>query len=125
MTDAKPTAAELHEKMLRKKFWLVHSNPVGSRAEIEKLLPEHLLSQIRLEREGVLFGAGPVSDENGNPEYGMFILRCASREEANAIADADPLHKAGLRSYTLHQWSMNEGRVNISIDASDQTYRFA
>jgi hypothetical protein len=28
-----------------------------------------------------------------------------------------------VRKYELYQWTMNEGRLNISIDFSDQTYR--
>jgi hypothetical protein len=28
-----------------------------------------------------------------------------------------------VRTYELYQWSMNEGRLNITLDFSDRTYR--
>ncbi len=116
---------DLRAKMLAKKFWIITTKPVAPPEEVGKYLREHLESQIRLEKSGVLFAAGPVRDPQGNVEYGMFILRCKTEDEARAIADADPMHKAGVRKYELHTWSMNEGRVNITIDASDSTYNFA
>jgi uncharacterized protein YciI len=43
-----------------------------------------------------MFAAGPLTKEDGTRHGGMFVLRVNSFEEARAIADADPLHKAGL-----------------------------
>ena len=123
--EAEEGVKDLRANMLAKKFWIITTKPSASPEEIGKHLRAHLESQIRLEREGVLFAAGPVRDTQGNFEYGMFILRCNSEAEARAIADADPMHKAGVRKYELHTWTMNEGRVNISINASDGTYSFA
>lgn len=123
--EAEASVADLRARMLGKKFWIVTTKPTAPPEVVGKYLREHLLNQIRLEKEGVLFGAGPVRDPQGNVEYGMFILRCKTEEEARAIADADPMHKAGVREYTLHTWSMNEGRINVSIDVSDQTYSFS
>jgi hypothetical protein len=54
---------------------------------------------------------------------GLIIIRAGSAEEAKRIADSDPMHASGVRTYTLYQWSLNEGRLNISIDFSDQSYR--
>jgi hypothetical protein len=48
-------------------------------------------------------------------------LRAHSFEEARAIADADPLHKAGLRSYTLMSWTVNEGSYAVRVNYSDQS----
>jgi uncharacterized protein YciI len=63
-----------------------------------------------------------------NPEgeragMGLIIIRAGSAEEAKRIADSDPMHASGVRTYTLYQWSLNEGRLNISIDFSDRSYR--
>ena len=35
----------------------------------------------------------------------------------------DTLHKAGLRTFTLQKWRVNEGRVTITVDFSDQTMK--
>ena len=82
----------------------------------------HMLTQLYLEAE---IGAIPVEDPNfyfsDKPEAGMFVLRAASFEEAAAIADDDPLHKAGVRTYTLQKWRVNEGSITITVNYSDQT----
>jgi hypothetical protein len=46
-----------------------------------------------------------------------------SFEEAEAIAKEDPLHKAGLRTFTLQKWRVNEGRITVTVDFSDQTMK--
>lgn len=124
-TEAEAGVADLRTHMLAKKFWVVTTRSIAEPEEVGKYLRAHLENQIRLEKAGVLFAAGPMRDPEGNFEYGMFILRCASEGEARAIADADPMHKAGVRKYELHTWTMNEGRLGVTIDVSDQTCRLA
>ena len=73
-----------------------------------------------LERRGVLFGAGPFVDEKGRRHgAGMIIVRAASREEAEAIAFAEPYTKAGQRIMTLTPWQRNEGAVNLTLRFAD------
>jgi hypothetical protein len=50
-------------------------------------------------------------------------LRAGSFAEAEAIANEDPLHKAGLRTFTLQKWRVNEGRITVTVDFSDQTMK--
>lgn len=119
MTDKTPD--QLTANMLRKEFYVVTTTPARS-PQIAKLLPEHLDYQVRLEREGKLFGAGPFYEEGDDvPSGGMIILRAQSAAEAREIADADPFHKAGLRTYTLRKWMMNEGAITLTIRFSDQS----
>lgn len=120
-----PNAATLHDRMLRKQLWVVTTRAVASREELDKLLEAHLQHQVRLEKEGIMFGAGPLSNPDGSSTgTGMIIIRAASEAEARRIADQDPFHSSGLRTYTLQRWSLNEGRLTFTIDFSDQTYRF-
>jgi hypothetical protein len=51
----------------------------------------------------------------------MFVLRANSFEEAEAICKTDPLHAAGLRSYTIQKWRVNEGSITVTVNFSDQT----
>ena len=119
-----PHIAALHERMLRKRLWVVITKAVAPREELAKLLEAHLRHQIRLEKEGIMFGAGPLSNPDGSPTgTGMIIIRADSEADARRIADQDPFHSSGLRTYTLQQWSLNEGRLTITVDFSDQTYR--
>jgi uncharacterized protein len=119
-----PAASALLDKMLRKRLWIVITKAVAPSEELSKVLEAHLQHQIRLEKAGIMFGAGPLSNPDGSPTgTGMIIIRAESEAEARRIADQDPFHSSGLRTYTLQQWSLNEGRINISVDFSDQSYR--
>jgi len=110
-------------KFLGKEMYLVVTRPVRS-PEIAKRLQEHLDHQVELEKRGIMFAAGPLYPRDSDiPEAGMFVLRANSFEEADAICKEDPLHKAGLRTYTIQKWRLNEGRITVTVDFSDQTMK--
>ena len=109
---------------LGKQLWVIIARPVDSRPNDPDLGRRHIAHQDELERQGIMFGAGPVADAQGNPEYGMIIVRASSAAEAKRIADSDPMHSEGRRTYTLHRWTLNEGRMNITVNFSDGTYAF-
>ena len=119
-------AKALHDKMLGKKLWVVITKAVASREELDRHLEAHLQHQIRLEKSGIMFGAGPLANPDGTSTgTGMIIIRAENETEARRIADEDPFHSIGLRTYTLQLWTMNEGRLTITIDYSDQTYKLS
>jgi uncharacterized protein YciI len=88
----------LSKNFLGKNFYVVVTVATAPREKLEPPIPAHLANQVRLEKEGIMFAAGPLTKEDGTRHGGMFVLRANSFEEARAIADADPLHKAGLRT---------------------------
>jgi uncharacterized protein len=115
----------LHERMLRKQLWVIISERVVSPAEMSNHLKVHLEYQISLEKKGIMYGAGPASlPGESAPAFGLIIIRAATWEEAKRIADSDPMHISGARTYKLYQWSMNEGRISVTLDFSDRTYQF-
>lgn len=122
MTQESPkTPEQLTAAMLRQPLFVVTTGPARS-PEIAKHLPAHLAYQVRIEREGKLFGAGPIFEEGADvPSGGMIVLRARDLAEARAIADADPLHAAGLRNYTIRKWLLNEGALTITVHFSDQS----
>ncbi len=101
-------------------LYVANTKPVGPDADIPGTLPDHLAYQAKLEAEGSLAFAGPVSDESGEEMFGegMIIYRAASLEAARAMADADPMHKNGVRNYTLRRWLINEGSFTLSVGLS-------
>ena len=108
--------------LLARQFYVINTKPTKGMEPILENLAEHLAYQGELERTGVMFAAGPLKDENG-PGWageGMVIVRAASLEEARAIAEADPMHMSGARSFTLRPWLMNEGSFTVRISGSDQ-----
>ena len=54
----------------------------------------------------------------------MTVFRAASATEASDLAASDPFCEAGAASFEIKRWQLNEGRVSIHIDLSDQTYSF-
>jgi uncharacterized protein YciI len=121
MNDEAADQNPLSKKFLGKNMYVVVTTPTAPREKLEPLIPAHLANQVRLEKEGIMFAAGPLTKEDGSPYGGMFVLRAGSFAEARAIADADPLHKAGLRTYTLMRWTVNEGSYAVRVNYSDQS----
>ena len=109
-------------EMLQKDLYVIFTRPVAPREKIMELLPKHLERQVELEKQGILFAAGPMEpQENDKPRTGMIIIRADSFEDANAIAMEDPLHAAGLREFDIWNWSMNEGSFTVTISYSNQS----
>jgi uncharacterized protein len=121
MSDEAADQNSLSKKFLGKNMYVVVTTPTAPREKLEPLIPAHLANQVRLEKEGIMFAAGPLTKEDGSRYGGMFVLRASSFSEARAIADADPLHKAGLRTYTLMRWTVNEGSYAVRVNYSDQS----
>ena len=55
---------------------------------------------------------------------GLIVIRAKDEAEARRIADADPMHAAGARTYELYAWSLNEGCINVKLNFSDQSFAF-
>ena len=122
-TDLSPEA--LHARMLKKQLWIVMSKAVKPPAEVRKQLKAHLEHQIRLEKNGIMYGAGPATAPGESmPAFGLIIIRAKDAAEARGIADADPMHSSGARVYELYSWSLNEGHIDVTLNFSDQTFHF-
>ena len=112
--------------MLRRKFYAVLSQPSPAPGKLKALLPAHLEYMIGLERRGLLFASGPLSDGAGPPSgAGLTILRVASAQEARAVADADPFVVNGLWTYELKEWTIMEGTLGLRVNLSDQSIEIA
>ncbi len=112
--------------VLGKQLFMVRSTPTVSTDKLAEHLPPHLGYQKQLEDDGVLVFAGPLSDAEGEnwSGEGLVIYRAGSIEEARKIADADPMHANGLRTYELRAWLLNEGSLNVSLSLSTQKLTF-
>lgn len=122
MADRPADVHPMTDRFLGKEMYLVVTSPVRSPQIDATWLGKHLAHQVELEKRGVLFAAGPLySRESDLPVAGMFVLRAGSFEEAEAMARTDPLHAAGLRSFTLQKWRVNEGCITVTVNLSDQS----
>ncbi len=103
-------------------LFVVRSLPVKSPEDLRAVLPDHLAYQAEQEAAGKLAFAGPVSDESGEEMQGegLIVYRAASLEEARQLAEADPMHSTGTRSFTLRRWLVNEGSLSLDVGLSGQ-----
>jgi uncharacterized protein YciI len=117
---------ELTRNMLRKKLYVVLSKGGASPAKIVEQLPKHLEYMIGLEKKGLVFASGPLTDEGGEPRgEGLTILRAASAAEARRIAEGDPFFVRGLRTFDVKEWTVMEGSIGLTVNLSDQSIGFA
>ena len=118
--------AQLTQKMLRRKLYAVLSKASPTPEKLKPLLPAHLEYMIGLEKRGVLFASGPLSDGAGPPTgAGLTVLRTASMEEARRLAEADPFVINGLRTFELKEWTIMEGTLGLRVNLSDQSVEVA
>ncbi|SMC50826.1 YciI family protein [Rhizobium sp. RU36D] len=117
-----PAVMEASKAMLQKQLYAIFTTPTGDMAPILRHLEEHLAFQVSLERDGILFAAGPMwtDDEQEWRGDGMVIVRAQSRQAAEEIAARDPMHRAGARKFTVRPWMINEGSMTLRIDLSSQ-----
>ena len=105
-------------------LYVVETSPIKPE-RLGEVLPAHLLYQVEQEQCGALVFAGPLSDETGEQMQGcgLIIYRAESMEAARAIADGDPMHAGGIRTYTLRKWLVNEGSLQLDVKLSTQSVR--
>ncbi len=104
-------------------LYVAVSHPAKPPEEMKALLPDHLAYQAKLEAEGKLFLAGPMSDETGEEMVGIghIVYRADSLDEARKLAEADPMHANGGRTFTLRRWLVNEGCLNLHVGLSTKS----
>ncbi len=108
---------------LAQQFFVVLTEPTNSLAEIEEVLKEHLQYQVKLEKQGRMFAAGPLCDVATGSWLGrgLVIIRADSLEEAKDIAAGDPMHVSGARRFEVIPWCMNEGGFDLRVRLSSGT----
>ena len=101
-------------------LFVVETTPAGPPDQVKAALADHLAYQKQLEERGVLVLAGPTSDPSGDNMIGagLVIYRAATMEEAKVLADYDPMHLAGARTYNLRKWLVNEGSLSLNVGLS-------
>ncbi|MDR7083258.1 uncharacterized protein YciI [Arthrobacter ginsengisoli] len=115
-------ATELLAGMLRRTLFVIYSGPVAG-VEPERgaaHFAEHLRHLMNWEQQGILFAAGPFLENGKATARAMYILRAGSLDEARSIASDEPLHRHGIREFTVDEWVLNQGRVSLTIDFSTQ-----
>ena len=121
--NAQELVTKLTEKMLRRKLYAIFGKTVAPPEKLMPLLPAHLEYLIGLEKKGLLFASGPLTEVGAGPlgGGGLTVLRVASAEEAREIAEAEPFAKNGLRTFEIKEWTIMEGTLGVRVNLSDQS----
>lgn len=114
--------ARLKSRMLMKSYYVMFRNVVD-RGKLPGAALAHYRWIIDLEKQGRVFASGPLFEENGDQAAGMTVFRVESVEEARALAAGDPFCVSGGVEFVIRRWQLNEGRLQVHLDLSDQTYR--
>lgn len=124
----RPQIKERLGEFLNLELYAIETKWTGSLEAIQEMTQAHLDHQVDMERRGILFAAGPLFEPDSPrfpPVAGLIVVRAESFEAAAAIANLDPMHAAGLRTYTIRKWIINEGQLNIVVQLSDQKVRLS
>lgn len=115
---------EASKGMLQRQLYAIFTTPTDGLGPVFANIEEHLQFQVQLEKDGILYAAGPMwtDDEESWEGEGLVVVKATSRAEAIAIAERDPMHKAGARSFRVRPWLINEGSVTITLNNSSQTF---
>jgi uncharacterized protein len=103
--------------LLAKRLYVVLSTPANGLGPVLENLDPHVKYQTQLELDGVMFAAGPMSDD-AEQEWGgdgLFVYRASAREEAVRLAENDPMHASGARTFVVRPWLMNEGTFSVRL----------
>ena len=92
-------------------IYMIKLTIIVDRAIYEPYLPAHFEHLRELKARGALLLSGPFADRTG----GMLLIQAASREEAEAFAQADPLVANKVDSYELREWLITDGRPEAIV----------
>ena len=112
------------EGFLAKQLYVVFTTPTKGIEPVMKVVKEHLEFQVTLEKQGIMFAAGPnwTDDEKSWEGDGMVVIRAKSLAEATDIMKRDPMHKSGARKFKIRPWFVNEGTVSVRLNYSQGTF---
>lgn len=123
MDQAEQTAevARLKGAMLQKSFYVMRRRMVAPEKLLAAML-DHYRWIIDLEKRGLVFASGPVFERDDRPGVGMTVFKVENFEEAEELAAGDPFCICGAAEFEIARWQVNEGRISVTIDFSDQSF---
>jgi uncharacterized protein YciI len=117
-------ALSKEEGFLAKQLYVVFTTPANGIGPVMANIKEHLAFQVSLEKEGIMFAAGPnwADDEKSWEGDGMVVIRANSLADAKQIMERDPMHKSGARKFKIRPWFVNEGTISVRLNYSQGTF---
>ena len=121
----KQDVLNVSSEMLNKDLYVVFTKPTNGMIPVMENLEDHLKFQVSLEKQKIMFGAGPFWEDNEIDWNGeeLVIIRANSIDHAKEIASTDFMRKSGARSFTVRPWLLNESNIEISPDYSKGKFK--
>jgi len=122
MKNSEEHAAEITRSLSREQNYvlMLRPNPNAPKYDRNLLRIEHHEYLIDLERQGILFAAGPFADAGEKPSgSGMLIIRAADQAEAARIGRNEPYTREKIRLMEIIPWQRNEGTLKIELRLAD------
>lgn len=110
--DSAAPAPQLPPNMTVYYFGLLTRGPRAAtipKEDLPALQAGHMANINRLAQEGKLLVAGPFMDDGD--WRGILIFKCASLEEARALAATDPAVRAGRLQVEIRPWLTMKGSI--------------
>jgi uncharacterized protein YciI len=85
-------------------WYLILRRPVRPREEWTVTLDQHFVWMKEQHQSGRILLSGPSADR----KLGIYVIRAASREEAERIASGDPYTKAGFTAFDVIEWEIHQ-----------------
>jgi uncharacterized protein YciI len=85
-------------------YYITLRRPVVPREQRKTSLDTHLVWMKRQHDEGKIILSGPSPDRS----LGIYLIKAANREEAEAIASSDPYTVAGETAFDLIEWEVHQ-----------------
>ena len=95
----------------------------ASMEAIQRVVPEHKQWIAEQEAAGRIFVAGPfLTEDYSYAGSGLIVFRADTAEQARLLAQLDPMHADGLRTFRIVPWQINEGAVHIDLTLSSGAF---
>jgi uncharacterized protein YciI len=85
-------------------WYLVLRRPIKPREEWTVSLDQQLVWMKQQHQAGKILFSGPTTDR----KYGVYVIRAASKPEAEQIAAGDPYTAAGFCAFDLLEWEVHQ-----------------
>ena len=68
---------------------------------------EHLAWMKQMHEAGSILMSGPGKGSDGTP-YGIYLIRAASKQDAETVAAGDPFTAAGHSAFDVIEWEVHQ-----------------
>jgi uncharacterized protein len=77
---------------------------------------------LKQHEEDILLAGPLLTDSLDHSGNGLIVLRAGSLADAVEIAEADPMHSSGARTFRVVPWRLNEGTITAKLTISSRSF---